>query len=361
MQIFISQLYGINAIANGVEAMLMNILATIVEGEAGFMRAVRVHEYGGPEVMCVDELAIPEPGPGEARVKISAAGVNFIDIYKRSGQYKSALPLVLGEEAAGVVDAVHTSVTDVRPGDRVAFAMQTGAYAEYTIVPSWKLVPVPLDVELSTAAAVMLQGMTAHYLCYSTFPLKSGDTALVHAGAGGVGQILTQLAKRRGARVIATVGSDEKAQIARECGADEVVRYREQDFAEVARTFTNGRGVDVVYDSVGQTTFEQSLSCLRPRGFLVLFGQSSGAVAPIDPQVLNAKGSLFLTRPTLAHYTLDRAELMQRSGDLFDLLGRGELKIRVDRSFPLEQVSEAHRVLAGRETMGKVLLSVSRQ
>lgn len=322
------------------------------------MRAVRVQQYGGPDVMHVEDLSVPEPGPGEARVKIAAAGVNFIDIYKRSGQYKSALPLVLGEEAAGVVDAVHASVSDVRPGDRVAFAMQTGAYAEYALVPSWKLVPVPLDVELTTAAAIMLQGMTAHYLAYSTYPLKSGDTALVHAGAGGVGQILIQLARRRGAHVIATVGSEEKAQIARACGADEVVQYREQDFVELARTFTNGRGVDVVYDSVGQTTFEQSLNCLRPRGFLVLFGQSSGAVAPIDPQILNAKGSLFLTRPTLAHYTLDRAELMQRSGDLFDLLGRGELKIRIDRRFPLEEAAEAHRVLAARETMGKVLLSV---
>ena len=322
------------------------------------MRAVRVQQYGGPDVMHVEDLPVPEPGPGEARVKIAAAGVNFIDIYKRSGQYKSALPLVLGEEGAGVVDAVHASVSDVRPGDRVAFAMQTGAYAEYALVPSWKLVPVPLDVELTTAAAIMLQGMTAHYLAYSTYPLKSGDTALVHAGAGGVGQILIQLARRRGAHVIATVGSEEKAQIARACGADEVVQYREQDFAELARAFTNGRGVDVVYDSVGQTTFEQSLNCLRPRGFLVLFGQSSGAVAPIDPQILNAKGSLFLTRPTLAHYTLDRAELMQRSGDLFDLLGRGELKIRVDRSFPLEQAAEAHHVLAARETMGKVLLTV---
>lgn len=322
------------------------------------MRAVRVHEYGGPEVMGVDELPVPEPGPGEARVKITAAGVNFIDIYKRSGQYKSTLPLVLGEEAAGVVDAVHSSVTDVRPGDRVAFAMYTGAYAEYAVVPSWKLVPVPLDVELETAAAVMLQGMTAHYLSYSTYPLKSGDTAVVHAGAGGVGQILTQLAKRRGARVIATVGSEEKAQVARECGADVVVLYREQDFAEIAREYTHGRGVDVVYDSVGKTTFEQSMSCLRPRGYLVLFGQSSGAVAPLDPQILNTKGSLFLTRPSLAFYTLDRAELMQRSGDLFDLMGRGELKIRVDRSFPLEQAAEAHRVLAARETMGKVLLQV---
>lgn len=322
------------------------------------MRAVRVQQYGGPDVMHVEDLSVPEPGPGEARVKIAAAGVNFIDIYKRSGQYKSALPLVLGEEAAGVVDAVHASVSDVRPGDRVAFAMQTGAYAEYALVPSWKLVPVPLDVELTTAAAIMLQGMTAHYLAYSTYPLKSGDTALVHAGAGGVGQILIQLARRRGAHVIATVGSEEKAQIARACGADEVVQYREQDFVELARTFTNGRGVDVVYDSVGQTTFEQSLNCLRPRGFLVLFGQSSGAVAPIDPQILNAKGSLFLTRPTLAHYTLDRAELMQRSGDLFDLLGRGELKIRIDRRFPLEEAAEAHRVLAARETMGKVLLTV---
>jgi NADPH2:quinone reductase len=318
------------------------------------MRAVRVHSHGGPEVLSYEEVTTPMPGPGEARVKIAAVGVNFIDIYKRSGQYKGALPFTLGEEAAGVVDAIDPGVQDVRVGDRVAFAMQPGAYAEYAVVPAWKLVPVPSDVDLHYAAAVMLQGMTAHYLVSSTFVLGAGHTAVIHAAAGGVGGLLTQLAKLRGARVVATVSTAEKAALAREAGADEVVGY--DDFAEAVRRITGGRGADVVYDSVGQATFEQSLSALRPRGYMVLYGQSSGAVPPLDPQVLNARGSLFLTRPTLAHYIQDRAELLGRAGELFELMADGRLRVRVDRSYPLAEAGAAQRALAGRETSGKVLL-----
>ncbi len=322
------------------------------------MQAVQVHAYGGPDALRLGDLPRPEPGPGEARVRVVAAGVNFIDIYRRSGQYTGTLPLTVGDEAAGVVDAVGSGVHEVRVGDRVAYAMHTGSYAEYAVVPAWKLAPVPPGVELRAAAAVMLQGMTAHYLTYSTFPLKPGDTAVIHAAAGGVGLLLTQLAKRRGARVIATVGSEAKAELARNAGADTVINYREADFSAIARQMTNGRGVDVVYDSVGRDTFQQGLLCLRPRGMMVLFGQSSGAVAPLDPQTLNARGSLFLTRPSLAHYTLDRAEILRRSGDLFDLIGSGKLSIRIDRSYALANAADAHRALESRATTGKVLLDV---
>lgn len=319
------------------------------------MRAVRVHNYGGPEALRYDEVPTPEPGPGEARVKIAAAGVNFIDIYQRSGQYKGQLPFTVGSEGAGIVDAIGPEVQDVQVGDRVAYAMQLGSYAEYAIVPAWKLVPVPAAIELSTAAATMLQGMTAHYLTSSTFPLKPGDTAIVHAAAGGVGLLLTQLAKLRGARVIGTVSTPAKAQLARNAGADEVSDYAE--FAEVAKRITDGRGVDVVYESVGKDTFDQSLGTLRPRGYLVLYGQSSGAVPPIDPQILNAKGSLFLTRPTLAHYVQDRAELLGRAGELFELIAAGRLNVRIDRTYPLAEAGAAHAALASRATSGKVLLT----
>jgi NADPH:quinone reductase len=319
------------------------------------MKAIRIHEFGGPEVLRYDDLPLPEPGAGEARVKLAAAGVNFIDIYHRKGQYPGKLPLALGGEGAGVVDAVGANVTNFEVGDQVAYAGVQGAYAEYANVPVERLVPVPDGVALDLAAAVMLQGMTAHYLTHSTFPLKSGDTALVHAAAGGVGQLLVQLAKRCGARVIGTA-SAAKLDLARAAGADEVIGYNEQDFEAAARSLTGGRGVDVVYDSVGKTTFDKSLNCLRPRGYMVLFGQSSGPVPPLDPQLLNSKGSLFLTRPTLAHYVATREELLSRTNDLFSWIAAGELKVAIDKTFPLAQAAEAHRYVEGRQTKGKVLL-----
>ncbi|MEW5717075.1 MAG: quinone oxidoreductase [Chloroflexota bacterium] len=320
------------------------------------MKAIRVHTIGGPEVLQYEDIALPEPNPGEARVKLEASGVNYIDTYQRSGMYKVPLPFVLGQEAAGVVDAVGADVTEVKPGDRVAYASALGAYAEYAIVPAWRLVPVPEGVNAQQAAAVMLQGMTAHYLACDTFPLKPGDTALVHAAAGGVGLLLVQIAKARGARVIGTVSTEDKAMLAKRVGADDVILYTETDFEVVVKQLTDGKGVDVVYDSVGKTTFDKSLNCLRPRGLMVLFGASSGPVPPLDPQVLNAKGSLFLTRPMLAHYTANRAELLQRANDLFEWMRAGKLHIRIDRTFPLAQAADAHRALHSRATKGKILL-----
>jgi NADPH:quinone reductase len=320
------------------------------------MRAVRIHQFGGPEALSLDEVPQPEPGHGEARVKIAAAGVNFIDTYHRKGLYPLQLPLTLGQEGAGTVDAVGAGVTEVRPGDRVVYSNVQGSDAEYAIVPVAKLVSVPAGVSFEQAAAAMLQGLTAHYLSHSTYPLRPGDTALIHAAAGGVGALLVQMAKRRGARVLATVSNDEKAQIARDSGADEVIFYTRDDFAAETKRLTGGRGVDVVYDSVGKTTFDQSLTCLRPRGYLVLYGQSSGPVPPMDPQVLNARGSLFLTRPTLGHYIATRDELLQRTGDMFGWIAAGELVVRVDKTFPLGQAADAHRYLEARQTKGKVLL-----
>ncbi len=320
------------------------------------MKAIRVHTIGGPEVLIYEEIAKPEPGNGEARVKIEASGVNYIDTYQRTGLYKVPLPFILGQEAAGVVDAVGAGVTEVKPGDRVAYASALGAYAEYAIVPAWRLVPVPEGVDARQAAAAMLQGMTAHYLACDTFPLKPGDTALVHAAAGGVGLLLVQIAKMRGARVIGTVSTEEKAALARQVGADDVILYTETDFEAAVKQLTDGKGVDVVYDSVGKTTFDQSLNCLRRRGYMVLFGASSGPVPPLDPQVLNAKGSLFLTRPLLAHYTADRAEVLARAHDVFEWVRAGKLHIRIDRTFPLAQAADAHRALQSRATKGKILL-----
>ncbi len=320
------------------------------------MHAIRVHRFGGPEVLSYEEVPLLEPGPGETRVKIEAVGVNFIDVYQRLGLYPRALPLIPGEEGAGVVDAVGPGVSEVQPGDRVAYAMQSGSYADYAIVPAWKLVPLPDAVDTRQAAAVMLQGMTAHYLTHSTYPLQPGDTALIHAAAGGTGLLLVQMAKHRGARVIGTVSTEEKARLAREAGADEVILYTQADFAQETRRLTHGQGVNVVYDSVGKTTFDQSLNCLKRRGTMVLYGQSSGPVPPFDPQVLNAKGSLFLTRPKLADHVADRVELMQRAGDLFKWIAAGELKVRIDQTFPLTEAARAHRYLEGRQTMGKVLL-----
>lgn len=320
------------------------------------MKAIRVYQHGGREVLQLEDAPMPEPGPGEARVRVSVAGLNFIDIYQRTGQYKMPLPFIPGQEAAGVVDAVGAGVEGVAVGDRVAYCMSPGAYAEYTVVPAGKLVPVPDSLSLEHAAALMVQGMTAHYLALSTYPLKAGDTALIHAAAGGAGRLLVQIAKRCGAQVIATVGSPEKALLARSAGADEAILYNEVDFEAAVKEITGGKGVDVVYDSVGKTTFDKSLNCLRPRGYMVLYGQASGPVPPMDPQILNAKGSLFLTRPSLGFYLLTRDELLWRSGDLFAWSAAGELDVRIDQVFSLAQAADAHAYIEARRTTGKVLL-----
>lgn len=320
------------------------------------MRAIRIHETGGVEKLRVDDIATPSPAPGEIRFRVEAAGVNFIDTYKRSGLYPVALPHTLGQEAAGVVTAVGDGVPEFQTGDRVASAAVNGAYALEAIVPAAQAVPVPPDVDLKLAAAVMLQGMTAHYLAFDTYPLQPGTSALVHAAAGGVGLLLTQIAKRRGARVLATVGSEEKAQLARDAGADSVCIYSREDFSAAAREFTKGRGVDVVYDGVGKNTFEGSLNSLRPRGMMISFGNASGAVPPFQPLILSQKGSLFFTRPTLAHYTRTPDELRLRTRDLFVGITDGTLRVRIGKTYPLEAAGDAHRALEGRATTGKVLL-----
>ena len=320
------------------------------------MKTVRVHQYGGLEALTYEDAPVPEPGEGEARVKLEAIGVNFIDIYHRIGRYQGSLPLTLGQEAAGIVDAVGPNVTEVKPGDHVAYAMVQGSYAEYATVPAWRLVPIQAGVNANQAVAAMVQGMTAHYLTFSTYPLKAGETALVHAAGGGTGQLLVQVAKLRGALVIGTVSTEEKARLAREAGADEVILYTRTDFEAEVKRLTNNAGVDVVYDSVGKDTFDKSLNCLRRRGTMILYGASSGAVPPLDPQVLNAKGSIYLTRPYLGHYTADRAELLERVNDVFNWIASGELKVRIDKTFPLADVAEAHRYLEGRQSKGKILL-----
>jgi NADPH2:quinone reductase len=320
------------------------------------MKAVRVHKYGGPEVLAVEEIPVPEPQPGQARVKIEAIGINYIDIYQRTGLYPLETPFTLGREAAGTIDAVGPNATEVKVGDRVAYAMEPGAYAEYAVVPAWKLVPVPAKVDSRSAAATMLQGMTAHYLALSTYPLKEGETALVHAAAGGVGLLLIQIAKMCGARVIGTVSTEAKAQLAREAGADEVILYTQTDFLAEVKKLTDGSGVHVVYDSVGVTTFDKSLNCLRPRGCLALFGQSSGPVPAFDLGKLATMGSLFVTRPTLLHYMSDRSELLGRANQLFEWIASGRLKLRIDQSFTLAEAAHAHRLLEGRKTTGKLVL-----
>lgn len=320
------------------------------------MQVLRVHEFGGPEAMRLEEQPTPQPGPGQVLVKVEAIGVNFIDIYHRIGLYKNPLPLALGQEAAGTVEAVGPDVADIKTGDRLAWKDIFGSYATHTLVPADKAVPVPEGVSTRDAAAVALQGMTAHYLSHSTYPLKEGDTCLIHAAAGGVGLLLCQMAKMRGARVIGTVSSEEKAQLARGAGADHVVLYTQQDFQAEAKRLTDGKGVNVVYDGVGKDTFEKSLESLRPRGYMVLFGAASGPVPPVDPQILNSKGSLFLTRPTLGHYTLTRDELLGRARDLFGWIKDGKLKVRVEHTYPLADAARAHQDLAGRKTTGKVLL-----
>jgi NADPH:quinone reductase len=320
------------------------------------MNAVRVYEAGGPEVLKFEELPTPQPGAGEALVRLEAVGVNFVDIYQRSGVYKMAMPYTAGSEAAGVVESVGSGVTDVRPGDRVAYAGVPGAYATYAVAPAARLIKIPSGVDTKTVAAAMLQGMTAHYLTHSTYPLGPADTALLHAAAGGVGLLLTQMAKMRGAKIIGTVSTEAKAALARQAGADEVILYTQQDFAAEVKRITGGRGVQVVYDSVGKTTFEGSINSLAPRGYMVLFGNASGVVPPVDPQLLSQKGSLFLTRPTMASYIATREELTKRAGDVLGWIASGRLKIRIDRTFPLAQAADAHRALAGRGTAGKLLL-----
>jgi NADPH2:quinone reductase len=320
------------------------------------MKAIQVKETGGPEQMQLVDIPKPQPGPKDALVKIAASGVNFIDVYFRIGLYKADLPVVLGMEAAGVVEAVGKEVTEVRPGDRVAYAMARGSYAEYAVVPAWQLVKIPDGIGLNSAAAAMLQGMTAHYLTHSAFHLKSGDTCLVHAAAGGAGRLIVQMAKMLGARVLGTTSTEAKAEIARQVGIDEVIFYTKQDFEVEVKRLTSGRGVDVVYDSVGAPTYMQGLNCLRPRGMMVLFGQSGGKVPPIDPTILNTKGSLFLTRPSMAHYCANREELLGRAGDVLQWIASGKLKLAIDRTYPLAQAAQAHRDLESRATAGKILL-----
>jgi NADPH2:quinone reductase len=320
------------------------------------MKTIQVRQPGGPDQMEVVDVPIPTAGPGQALVRVAASGVNFIDIYFRSGLYKADLPLTPGSEAAGTVEAVGPGVSDVVPGDRVAYAMVRGSYAEYAVVPAAQLVKVPEGIDLNSAAAAMLQGMTAHYLTHSTCALKAGDECLVHAAAGGAGRLIVQMAKARGARVFGTVSTDEKASTARDAGVDEAIIYTRTDFEAEVKRLTNGRGVHVVYDSVGKTTFDKSLACLRPRGTLALFGQSSGPVAPFDPQILNTRGSVFLTRPSLAHYLLTRDELIWRATDVLNALASGALKLLIHRAYPLADAAQAHRDLESRGTTGKLLI-----
>ena len=320
------------------------------------MKAIQIRETGGPEALSLVDLPIPEPGPGQVLIRVEATGVNFVEIYFRKGVYKSPLPFVPGSEAAGTIEELGPGVSGFSAGDAVASTSVMGSYAEYALVPAAQLVKVPAGLSLECAAAAMLQGMTAHYLVYSTFPLKAGDTALVHAGAGGVGLLLTQMAARLGARVIATVSTEAKAELSREAGAGDVILYTEQDFEAEVKRLTGGKGVDVVYDSVGKTTFEKSLNCLRPRGMLVLFGGASGPVPPFDLIQLSSKGSLFVTRPTLWHYLATRAELEWRSGDVLKWAANGELKLRTEHTYPLADAAQAQIDLEARRTTGKILL-----
>ena len=323
------------------------------------MKAVRIHTHGGPEVLRYEDVPMVSPASEEVLLKIQAIGVNYIDTYHRRGLYRVKLPFTLGPEAAGVVEAVGSEVRDVRVGDRVVYTGVPGAYAEYAVVPAPRVVKIPEGVDARTAAAVFLQGMTAHYLTHNTYPLKAGDTSLVHAAAGGVGLLLDRMAKMRGARVIGTVSTEEKARLAREAGADEVILYTREDFEAGVKRLTGGRGVQVVYDGVGKATFDKDLNCLVPRGYLVLFGQSSGPVPPVDPQILNDKGSLFLTRPTLGHYTATRDELLWRAGDVLAWARSGQLPLHIDHIFPLADAAAAHQRLESRQSAGKILLTPS--
>ncbi len=320
------------------------------------MKAIHVQKPGGPEVLEYREIPVPEPGTGEVRIQVEAAGLNFIEIYQRSGAYKVPMPMTLGMEGAGRVDALGAGVESLAVGDRVASFNLAGSYAQFALARAERLVRIPDGVRTEEAAAVMLQGMTAHYLAKSTYPLKKGDTCLVHAAAGGVGLLLCQIAKACGARVIGTVSTKDKARLARQAGADEVILYTETDFVSETLSLTDRKGVDVVYDSVGKTTFEKGFEVLAPRGMMVLYGQSSGAVGPFDPQILNQRGSVFLTRPTLFHYTASREELAERAEAVLGWVRSGNLKVTIGEKFPLERAADAHRALEGRRTVGKVLL-----
>jgi NADPH:quinone reductase len=320
------------------------------------MKAIRVHAPGGPEVMKLEEVADPKPGQGQVLVKLEAAGLNYIDVYFRSGQYKAPLPLTPGLEGAGTVTAVGPGVTDLKVGDRVAYTGIAGSYAQMNVAPADRLVKLPDGLSFRDGAAAMLQGLTAHYLITSTYPVKKGDTCLVHAAAGGMGLLLCQLGKMRGATVIGTVSTEEKAALAKQAGADHVINYATQDFEAEVKRITGGKGVEVVYDGVGQTTFLKGLDCLKPRGLMALFGAASGPVGPLDLQLLNAKGSLFVTRPSLNHHIATREELVQRAGDVLGWIKDGKLKLRVELTFPLERAADAHRALESRKTTGKVLL-----
>jgi NADPH2:quinone reductase len=320
------------------------------------MKAIQVKRTGGPEVMELVDLPVPQPKSNEAVVKIEAVGVNFIDVYNREGRYPATLPFVPGQEAAGVVSAVGSEAHEVAVGDRVAYTLALGSYAEYAAVAADRLVKIPPGVGAREAAAAILQGMTAHYLSHDTYQLKKGDTALVHAAAGGVGLLLVQMAHNIGARVIATVSTGEKAKLARAAGADEVILYTQVDFEAETKRLTGGKGVDVVYDSVGKTTFEKGLNLLRPRGMMVLYGASSGPVAPLDPLALTQKGSMFLTRPSLGHYIITAEELQERAGAVFGMIRDGKLKLRIEHVYPLAEAPQAHRDLEGRKTTGKLLL-----
>ena len=322
------------------------------------MKAVRIHSFGGPEVLHFEEVPVPEPSENQALVRVKAAGVNFIDVYQRSGFYKVPLPYIAGVEAAGFVEKAGPGY-DLPVGTRVAWAMAPGAYAEYALVPSARLVPVPDNVAFDAAAAAMLQGMTAHYLSETTFPAKAGETALVHAGAGGTGLLLIQLLKRKGVTVYTTVSTVDKAKVAKQAGADETILYKDEDFVARVKELSGGKGVNVVYDSVGLATYEGGFEVLRPRGMLVLFGQSSGKVPPIDPMILSEKGSLFLTRPSLAHHAAERQELLHRAGTILGLVGDGTLNLRIERRYPLADVAQAHRDLESRGTTGKLIIEVA--
>jgi NADPH:quinone reductase len=320
------------------------------------MKAVRIQAPGGPEALQYDDVAEPTPGAGQAVVKLAAAGVNYIDVYFRTGAYKAPLPLIIGLEGAGTVSAVGQGVTDVKAGDTVAWTGVPGSYAQMTAVPADRLVKLPAGMAPKDGAAAMLQGMTAHYLVKSSYPLKKGDTCLVHAAAGGVGLLLCQMGKMLGATVIGTVSTEEKAALAKAAGADHVILYSRQDFEPEVKRITGGRGVDVVYDGVGATTFDKSLSCLRPRGFMILFGAASGPVPPLDLQIINQRGSLFVQRPSLNHHIATREELVQRAGEVLGWIRDGRIKLRIEHQFPLAQAADAHRALEGRKTTGKILL-----
>lgn len=320
------------------------------------MKAILVHTPGGPEQLTLAEVPVPSPGPGQVLIKISFIGVNYIDTYFRTGLYKADPPIAIGMEASGIVEAVGPGVRNLAPGDPVAYCMVRGSYAEYAVVPAWQTVKLPDGISLDTAAAALLQGMTAHYLTHSTFSVKAGVTALIHAAAGGTGFLLVQMSKLLGARVIATCSTPQKAELARQAGADEVILYNDQDFAAEARRLTGGRGVDVVYDSVGAATFHKSLDSLRPRGMMVSFGNASGPVPPVEPLLLSQKGSLFLTRPTLAHYAATEEEFQWRASDVLNWIALGRLRVHIFKIYPLADAAQAHRDLEGRATTGKLLL-----